>query len=140
LKETAERLEALGADIRFSPRSRDPRWAGIKVAQVLGDAYLHLKELGNQNYQGGPIDFVDLDQGVAAGQKLLETQSVSLLCACWNVEICHRKPAAEETARRLGCQVVHLTRPDMGQGQARADQGKVEPARQESEHSQLKPS
>lgn len=113
LKETAKWLKAIVIDIRFSPRASDLRWDGQNLRYVLGNAYRHLPDLGNKNCPGDPLEFVNLERGVATVKKLLGRQNVILLCACWNVGTCHRKPAAEAIARRMGCPVIHLTRSDI---------------------------
>jgi uncharacterized protein (DUF488 family) len=48
----AEQLDALVADIRFSPRSRVPHWNGGSLVRRLGHRYRHLPALGNRNYKG----------------------------------------------------------------------------------------
>jgi len=107
LQALAERLDALVVDIRFSPHSRNPDWSGGRLQQQLGERYYHLPALGNRNYQGGPIAFVDLEAGVAAVGELLEQRAVILLCACAEVRRCHRLLAAEAIAVQYGVLVEH---------------------------------
>jgi len=55
-------VNALGAtlvDIRFSPRSRVPYWNGPHLARLVAH-YVHLGALGNRNYKGGSVEYVDL--------------------------------------------------------------------------------
>ena len=106
----AEKREAVFADARFSPNSRNPMWGRARLALVLGERYVHVKALGNRNYKGGPIDLLDPDAGAEQISALLERSNVILLCTCWNVDTCHRKTAAEYVASKLGCHVVHLGR------------------------------
>lgn len=115
LKATAEKLGAMLADVRYSPRSRDPNWSGKRLAEALGDRYCHLQSLGNRNYKGsgGEIELEDIDQGTLAVKLLLEKQPVILMCACWNLQECHRKVVSEIIAQRLGCEVTHLWRADV---------------------------
>lgn len=103
-----EQLDALVADIRFSPRSRIPHWSGGRLAKLLGDRYHHLPALGNRNYKGGPVDIVDLEGGMAQVAELLARQSVILLCACSDLHRCHRLLVAEAVAARSAVQVIHL--------------------------------
>jgi uncharacterized protein (DUF488 family) len=63
LRTLAERLRSVVVDIRFSPRSRIPPWTDGRLRKVLGKRYRHLPALGNRNYKGGPIEFVDLQTG-----------------------------------------------------------------------------
>jgi uncharacterized protein (DUF488 family) len=81
----AEHLEAVVVDIRFSPRSRIPDWTAGRLQQLLGERYHHLPALGNRNYKGGPMEFVDLEAGVVRIDELLAEQPVILLCACADV-------------------------------------------------------
>jgi uncharacterized protein (DUF488 family) len=112
LKAIIDNLDAMLFDIRFSPRSRDPRWARKNIEALLGpDRYRHVKALGNVNYKGGPIEFVDF----AAGLELIKQspRPVVLLCVCKDPAICHRTVAATRL-RELGFTVTEV-------GQAKAD-------------------
>ncbi len=108
LRALAAQLDALVADIRFSPRSRVPHWSGGRLASLLGDRYRHLPALGNRNYKGGPVELVDLEVGVAQVAELLARQPVILLCACADVQRCHRRLAAEAIVARHGVPLTHL--------------------------------
>jgi uncharacterized protein (DUF488 family) len=103
----AEQLDAVVVDIRFSPRSRNPHWTAGRLTSLLGERYRHLAVLGNRNYKGGPIEFVDLEEGVVKVGELLREQPVILLCVCADVERCHRLPAAEAIAARYGVTITH---------------------------------
>jgi len=110
--ELATLVDQLGAvlvDIRYSPRSRDPRWAKSNVQKLVG-AYLHLRSLGNVNYRvpGAPAQLADLAAGAEVLRPILEQQPVILMCACRDVHSCHRREAAEWLASRLDCEVRHL--------------------------------
>ena len=107
LQTLAEQLNAVVADIRFSPRSRLPDWSAGRLQKLLGDPYRHLPSLGNRNYKGGPIEFVDLEGGVVEVGQLLRQQPVILLCVCADVQRCHRLPAAEAIATRYGVTIEH---------------------------------
>ena len=113
LKATAKRLGAVVADIRLRPFSRNPAWSRVNISQTLGDRYHHVQALGNRNYKSGPIDLIDVEAGISLVGTLLETQPVILLCVCPNVEMCHRKTAAEKLAEAIGCEVKHLTLDEM---------------------------
>lgn len=107
LRALAEHLEAVVVDIRFSPRSRIPDWTAGRLQHLLGERYHHLPALGNRNYKGGPIEFVDLEVGVVRIGELLTEQPVILLCACADVRRCHRLAAAEAIAVRYSVTIQH---------------------------------
>ena len=106
VKRIVEELGAVLFDIRFSPRSRDPRWAGGNVAKLLGANYRHVRELGNINYKGGPIAFVDLAKGIDLIRQA--ERPVVLMCVCKDHHTCHRAAAAE-TLREQGFEVTEIT-------------------------------
>jgi len=108
LQTLAEKLNAVVVDIRFSPRSRIPDWSGGRLQNLLGDRYRHLPSLGNRNYRDGPVEFVDLAAGVVEVGELLRQRPVILLCACADVQRCHRLPAAEAIATRYEVTVEHF--------------------------------
>lgn len=108
LQTLAEQLQAVVADIRFSPRSRIPDWSGGRLQKLLGDRYRHLPALGNRNYRGGPVEFVDLATGVVEVGELLRQQPVILLCVCADVQRCHRLPAAEAIVTRYEVTIEHF--------------------------------
>lgn len=110
LEAAAEKLDAIIFDARFSPFSKNPAWSGHNLEKAIGDRYSHVKSLGNKNYKGGPIDFVDLDAGLKALAFVLEHKSVILLCACPNRLTCHRKSIADEFEKRTGIASTPLTR------------------------------
>lgn len=107
LQALAEHLDAVVVDIRFSPSSRSPDWTAGRLQKRLGERYRHLPALGNRNYQGGPLEFVDLEAGVVKVGQLLSQRSVILLCGCADVQRCHRLPVAEAIATRYGLSVKH---------------------------------
>jgi len=107
LRALAEHLDAIVVDIRFSPRSRNPAWTAGRLTSLLGERYRRLSVLGNRNYKGGPIEFVDLAEGVVKVGGLLRERPVILLCVCTDVERCHRLPAAEAIAARYGVTITH---------------------------------
>jgi uncharacterized protein (DUF488 family) len=110
LRDTIHALGAVLVDVRFSPRSRQPQWAGGNLAKLVGaGSYRHLKALGNENYKnGGPIKLVDTQAGVAALAPILAERPVVLLCGCKDHHTCHRTTAAHALATALGAQVEHL--------------------------------
>ncbi|GAB4440932.1 MAG: hypothetical protein Kow0031_22890 [Anaerolineae bacterium] len=107
LRALAEHLDAVVVDIRFSPRSRVPDWNAGRLQKLLGERYRPLPALGNRNYKGGPIVFVDLEAGVTDVGELLQKQPVILLCACRDLQRCHRLPAAEAIAVCFNVAMTH---------------------------------
>jgi uncharacterized protein (DUF488 family) len=110
----AHRVQELGAvvaDIRYAPTSRHPAWRQAALRKALGDQYHHVHALGNANYKGGPVALVDLEAGLATLATLLEAAPVILLCACRDVDRCHRRVVAEAWNAHSGQAVVHLAPP-----------------------------
>ena len=98
-------LGAVVFDVRFSPRSRNPHWNRRALEALLGDRYRHVRALGNANYRGGPIEIVDLEEGVRTIQA--SPQPVILMCVCKDPRICHRTTIADHL-RALGFDVEEL--------------------------------
>jgi Domain of unknown function DUF488 len=110
LRQVAEKLDALVLDARFSPRSRNPKWNQGNLKNVLGDRYLHVKGLGNKNYKGGPIDFVDLEGAIQEVESLLTRNPVIVMCMCPERDRCHRYEFVQIFEKRTGTYSTPLTR------------------------------
>ncbi|GEM_PF-1121564 len=108
----AEGHDLVILDIRCSPRSRNPVWTKKRLAERLGERYVHLRALGNTDYKGDTIRIADLEAGIREAAAYLERQSVVLLCACKDVRSCHRLPVAERLAAETGAPLVHLSLAD----------------------------
>jgi len=108
IRRLAEELDATLCDVRFSPRSRNPQFSGQRLAEALGERYVHLAAFGNRNYKGGPVDIVDY----AAGKALLAAhpRPVILLCVCREAVRCHRTAIARQLAQE-GFAVQELDEP-----------------------------
>ena len=109
-------LDAVVADIRIAPRSRNPVWNKKRLIEAWGLRYVHVGELGNRNYKGEFGEdtlLVDVETGVARIAALLEGQPVILMCACVDAASCHRSPAAEAVAALTGAEIVHLSAADI---------------------------
>ena len=93
LHQTAEELGAMIVDIRFSPHSRNPSFNLANMRKVLGDAYIHMPELGNADYKSNNIRLVNYP----AGREKLRALQVPaiLLCACKDPKTCHRTHIAQ---------------------------------------------
>jgi uncharacterized protein (DUF488 family) len=109
--EIAAKIDDLGAwlvDIRFSPRSARQ---GFDQRDLRADfpTYVWVQELGNQAFKtGGAIRLLDPRRGVERVAELLASRPVVLLCACRQVESCHRRVAADLVSSATGFPLVHL--------------------------------
>lgn len=101
-------LDAVVVDVRYSPKSRNPTWRKGHLDWKLAGRYLHVPELGNRNYKGGPIQIANMDAGARKVVAVMKVFAPILLCVCGDVTHCHRKVVAEELARRTGVEVFHL--------------------------------
>jgi len=95
-----KRKDAVVVDVRYSPRSRNPRWNRRMLEKVLGERYVWIREFGNKNYAtGGRIKLVDFAAGV---EKLngLQYNCCILLCQEADPDKCHRKVVARMLNRQ----------------------------------------
>lgn len=109
-RELAQRNAVL-LDIRHNPTSTKAEWRRAALERALRSRYRHVPELGNRNYQSGPIELVDPEAALTVAALLLERGPVVLLCACPNWQTCHRRQAADFLSERLGATVEHLAAP-----------------------------
>ena len=118
LLELAEQLDAVIFDVRYSPRSRAPQWNRSHLQAVFGESYRHLRDFGNVNYRGGPIQIVDYEAGKAAIEAC--NRNVILMCVCKDVHTCHRTFLAQRLKQEgfevheLSAYQRALTFPDIG--------------------------
>lgn len=113
LAQIAKHLDAVVADIRFMPHTRNPEFSQTHLVEVLGDRYVHIGELGNKNYKGdGPIELVDKKAGLLKIEELLASKSVIMICACWKRSECHRLDASREYEAKNGIASTPITRAD----------------------------
>jgi hypothetical protein len=84
-------------DCRKVPYSWRVEWKQSYLQEKYGERYRWAgKVLGNRNYQGGPIDIVNLAVGVRGLQMYLdEGHDLIILCECGNWSTCHRKVIVE---------------------------------------------
>lgn len=115
LTDWVKRERVLLADIRYLPWSKESQWRQDALAGALGSQYLHVHALGNPNYNtDGPMRLADGRAGLRVIAEHLRQQPVVLMCACWNLDGCHRKLAAayiegEYASANVPLEVVHLT-------------------------------
>jgi uncharacterized protein (DUF488 family) len=100
--------DAVLVDIRFAPVSRHLQWTKNYLSLMLKDRYRHVAALGNRNYKtpGGAIQIHNLELGIRTVQSW-ET-NVILMCACENLENCHRRVVKNELEKR-GLEVAEIT-------------------------------
>lgn len=104
-------IDAIVVDVRFSPKGYSPFWSKSNLDKTLKNKYIHIPELGNKNYNSPdkPIEISDIDYGTA---KVLESVNLGfdclLLCACEDVEKCHRKVVAEHIQSKSKCEIINL--------------------------------
>lgn len=91
-------LDAVLADIRFAPHSRHLEWRKNYLTLLLKHRYRHVPQLGNRKYKEGSIQIHNLELGV----RLIESwdENVVLMCACAELENCHRRVVKIELERR----------------------------------------
>ena len=99
-------LDALVVDIRLVPQSRfSPPWRKANLEKVFKENYLHVGALGNKGFKEKRMDIADLDTGLAIVEAIEE--NLILLCACKDIEKCHRKIIAD-ALREHGHEVDEL--------------------------------
>lgn len=107
----AKALNAVVADVRFMPHTRNPEFSQKHLVEVLGENYVHIPELGNSNYKGeGDIQLVNADAGIEKIDSLLANKSVIVMCACWKRSDCHRLHVTGTYEKRFGLETQALTR------------------------------
>jgi len=107
------KIEELGniliVDVRYSPKSFNPFWGKKNLLKHFKGNYVHIPNLGNINYKNGkPIKVCNLDKGCKRLLKQIGDNDCLLLCACEDVETCHRKVVANELYMLTLCDIVHL--------------------------------
>lgn len=105
--------EAILADIRFAPFSRHLQWRKDYLTLLLKNRYRHVPQLGNRNYKtGGAIQIHNLEIGI----RLLESwqTNIILMCACVELEKCHRRVVVHELETR-GYEIEEITTWDISQ-------------------------
>jgi hypothetical protein len=112
-------VSATGAtllDIRFSPYSKNPTWNRNNLVATFGDQYVYCHSLGNVNYKLVGMDnvkFVDLEKGIIMICGLLQKGPVIVMCACKDVNHCHRLLAVLEYEKRTARGSTHIGPEDL---------------------------
>ena len=89
---------AVLADIRFAPHSRHLEWRRMYLSLLLKNRYRHVSALGNRLYRTDGIQIHNLELGL----RLIESwnENVVLMCACRELEKCHRRVVKSELEKR----------------------------------------
>lgn len=97
-------------DTRKKPVSPIGLFTQASLQRNFGGYYLHVPEVGNENYNkpGEPIVLADEERGLRQLEDLLATAPLLLLCGCTDVQRCHRRYIAEKLSERSGSPIVHL--------------------------------
>ena len=101
-----ERHDAVLADIRFAPYSKHLEWRRDYLKLLLKNKYRHVSALGNRTYKENKITIHNFDLGL----KVIESwnENVVLMCACKELENCHRLTVTKELEKR-GYTVEEIT-------------------------------
>ena len=93
-----DKKEAVLADIRFVPHSKDLEWRKIYLSMLLGKRYHHVSALGNRMSQTDKIQIHNMELGI----RLIESWKVNvvLMCGCADFEKCHRRVIKNEFEKR----------------------------------------
>jgi hypothetical protein len=95
-------------DTRFSLKSRYTEWREGALRARYGTRYRWAgAHLGNVNFQGGPIQLADPEEGLRGLHMYLdEGHDLLLLCQCPNYHTCHRKVIVDQLVERTSVVVV----------------------------------
>lgn len=109
-KDLVIELDVMIVDIRFSPYTSLPFWGKAALSEYFRDKYIHIKELGNINYNNcEEIKIKDISQGSIEIEKIfLVRDNILLLCACKDIEKCHRKLVAEILGTKNKEEIKHF--------------------------------
>lgn len=109
LYEWLQARNALLADIRLVPLSRDQTWRKYALQRALASRYEWIPALGNINYKsGGPIALKDAEVGLSRLHQLLTAYPVVVMCACRDAKSCHRIVVVDHL-QKAGVEVHALT-------------------------------
>lgn len=104
-----DRLDAVLVDVRYRPYTTKPGFAKADLKGRFGDRYVHLPAFGNINYQEGPIELVNPEEGLETAREL--ERPPLFLCGCRSPAECHRSTVARFVSDRLGRPIEHLQAP-----------------------------
>jgi hypothetical protein len=95
-------------DTRFSPKSRWAEWHEGTLRETYGTRYRTAGTyLGNVNFQRGPIQIADLEEGLRGLRLYLnEGHDLILLCQCSDYYSCHRKLIVDQLIEYTSVEVI----------------------------------
>ena len=107
LPKMLERLDAVLADIRFTPVSKDFEWRRDYLKILLKNKYRHIIAFGNRGEKENKITINNFNLGL----KVIESwnENVVLMCACENLSECHRFVLMNELQKK-GFEVEEIER------------------------------
>ena len=109
------RQQALLCDIRFSPHSRNPAYTQAALRKSALSRAAGISRPGQSELPWWGDRHRGLPHRTATGAEVLQDwPAVLLLCACADVQQCHRKGRGEQLAWDLGQRCVHQRLPQPG--------------------------
>ena len=96
-------------DVRFMPNSYVAFWKQKFLQQDFKDDYVHIKELGNINYNNKKqIKINDIEVGTKKLLELLEKKDCVMLCKCLDYNVCHQKVIGDYLKEKHEIEVTRL--------------------------------
>jgi hypothetical protein len=92
------------------PNSRNPAWSKKRLSALLGERYVWLRGLGNENYKnGGAVKLHDPEDALPVIKSLIAAgKTPVLMCVCKDFYACHRRYVAELINQKLHIQTSEL--------------------------------
>ena len=104
-----DELNAIIIDIRYNPYSFSPFWQKEYLSRRYQDKYIHIPELGNKNYKTSGIKIADWEKGLRYLIEIFkENKNIVLMCACEELEKCHRAWIAQKLETMFDISVVEV--------------------------------
>jgi uncharacterized protein (DUF488 family) len=105
LPKLLENLDAVLADIRFTPFSKDFEWRREYLKLLLKNKYRHVSAFGNRSNNENKFTINNFNLGL----KVIESwnENVLLMCECAEFQNCHRSVLANEL-RKKDCEVMEI--------------------------------
>ena len=114
LESAVRRLGATIIDIRMEPYGPSKVFNRPQLQNQFGARYVWIKEL---SWDGicqdcGKVEVKDIDLGTRKlGSITADGTPVILLCACENIDECHRNDLAKQLNEECGWKICHLPQP-----------------------------
>ena len=104
-------LEVMVIDVRFVPKAYVAFWDTAHLGKTLKENYMHVPALGNRNYNDSskPIQISNMEMGAdIVIEEMNSGKDCLLLCACSDVNECHRKVVSEYIQKKTDCEIIDL--------------------------------